>query len=250
MIRFVSFATDNMSRSLSLAWASAVKFGAESARPWTEVHLRNTDFFKCNRSLFDYPRGFGFWSWKPFIIGAELRASAPGDVVVYADAGVEVIENLRYIIDRMDQDLFLFANLFPHAHWCKRDVIDTIMPEAPWEAFGNQVQASVIFVRATEEAKAFVQEWEELCMRHHLVTDQPSRHANHPEFQEHRHDQAILTTLAYRDGFRLHWWPSVYNRIGGGQEIVYSQQGYPNDSYPPLFHHHRLRNSEWEALSK
>jgi len=123
----------------------------------------------------------------------------------------------------MDQDIFLFGNMHEHAHWCKRDIIEAIMPGAPWEAFGKQVQASAIFVRVTEQTRAFVAEWLEWCVFDggRLVDDSPSRiNGNHPEFAENRYDQSILTTISYREGALLHWWPATYQ---GGS--VYPRNG-------------------------
>ncbi len=219
-------------------------------------------------------RGCGFWWWKPQVVLDALSGSSrtqlinpprDGDIVIYSDAGVEFINNVNYIIDRMDQDIFLFGNQWEHAHWCKADIIHEVMPEwaefrkplaradgsviksmSMWEPFGKQVQASVIFFRVSDYTRAFVKEWLDWCLFEggRLIDDSPSRTPNHPEFQENRHDQAILTTMAYRDGLRLHWWPAVY---GPGRH-PYPKNDFTDD-YPSLFHHHRKRNHEWEATA-
>jgi hypothetical protein len=79
----------------------------------------------------------------------------------------------------------------------------------------------------------------------HLIDDSPSVIPNHPEFQEHRWDQAILTTLAYHEGIKLHWWPAVYNWFVPGGPVFTYEKGDYKDDYPPLYHHHRLRDHEW-----
>jgi hypothetical protein len=74
-----------------------------------------------------------------------------------------------------------------------------------------------------------------------FIDNSPMEIANNdPEFREHRWDQAIITCLAYRYGYKLHWWPAMYN---GGQFIY--EKGVFNDEYPVIFHHHRKRNDEW-----
>jgi hypothetical protein len=173
----------------------------------------------------------------------------------------------------MDQDIFLFGNNWEHAHWCKRDVLEAIIPQSgecpacrkwaggaanrtPCEAgyyfhptIGKQAQASVIFFRVSDYSRQFVAEWLKWCLFEggRLIDDSPSRAPNHPEFREHRHDQAILTTLAYREGIKLHYWPAVYNK-GGSPEFVYEKlPEYAGDDYPVLFHHHRLRDHEWPS---
>jgi hypothetical protein len=210
--------------------------------------------------------------WKPALIletinrigvvRTALNISNP-DIVVYADAGVEFINNVSHIIDRMDQDIFLFGNQWEHAHWCKRDIVDEVWPydwqdgwlsdlasheleaELTWTRFGKQCQASVIFFRVSVYARQFVKEWLDWCLFEdgRLIDDSPSRTPNHPEFRENRHDQAILTTMAYREGIKLHWWPAMYN----DGAFTYERGDYADEGYPVMFHHHRRRNHEWGA---
>lgn len=254
-IHLVTYSDQNMTISAARCEESARSHNIELVWRWDREELEQTEFYAQNRSLLDQPRGAGYWVWKPFLIlDTMVRRAAEGDVVIYADAGVEFVNNVRYVLDRMDQDFWLFGNNWQHAHFCKRDVIDEAWPKAQpmedlsgngnvaWFAFGQQCQASVIFVRNTARARELVHEWLHLCLFEggRLVDDSPSRAANHPEFQEHRHDQAILTTLAYREGLRLHWWPAMYNEGAFSYE-----KGSFSDDYPVLFHHHRRRNNEW-----
>jgi hypothetical protein len=70
-----------------------------------------------------------------------------------------------------------------------------------------------------------------------FIDDSPSMLPNHPEFQEHRHDQAILTCLQIKYQIKAHWWPSTYN--------LHQREHFPEDTYPPILNHHRKRNWEW-----
>jgi hypothetical protein len=254
-----------MSRSARLCYESAKRCGVDGSITWG---VPSED---------DNPRerGIGFWKWKPRHILHAMHSSPArtnGDILMYSDAGVEFINNVNYIIDRMDQDIFLFGNMYEHAHWCKADIVNEIWPldvEAEWEKaaaptpsrthimnwheptwarFGKQVQASVIFFRVSDYTRKFVKEWLDWCLFEggRLIDDSPSRTPNHPEFQENRHDQAILTTLAYREGIKLHYWPATYN---GGAFDYEKLPEYASDDYPILFHHHRRRNHEWETAA-
>lgn len=199
-------------------------------------------------------RGLGFWKWKPRIIhnllsGEDSFVRLNDDsYLIYADAGIEFINNVRYIIDRMDQDVWLFSNMYSHSHWCKGDAMRSVFPDGKWEDFGKQVQASVILFKVSDFSRAFVKEWLELCLVPGLIDDSPSQTPNHEEFREHRHDQSLLTCLAYKYNVSLHWWPAVYNQFVPGGPVFTYEKGEYVDTYPPLFHHHRLRNSEWPAI--
>lgn len=246
MIHLVTFSDESMSRSRELCAASAKAHGVD--------HVT-----ECEPAQPSAERGLGFWKWKPQVIlhridgGDFLTPLADGDILIYADAGVEFINNVNYIIDRMDQDIFLFGNNYEHAHWCKRDVVEEIFPHLttifpfPWMLFGKQVQASVIFFRVSDYSRKFVKEWLDWCLFEggRLIDDSPSRTPNHPEFREHRHDQAILTTMAYREGIKLHYWPAMYN----DGAFTYEKLPEYTDDYPILFHHHRRRNHEWSSAA-
>jgi hypothetical protein len=282
-VHLVTFSDDSMSRSAELCVDSALRNGVDrncsvgpSQRPYTFQWLTESPLIEERSVEYWHSRGIGYWLWKPYIINREILKCDVGDILIYADAGVEFTNNVSHIIDRMDQDIFLFGNNWEHAHWCKRDIVNTVWNQdsprlsgygcgpsygpltdlldfnvdsgACWAMFGKQCQASVIFFRVSDYSRQFVAEWLKWCLFEggRLIDDSPSRAPNHPEFRENRHDQAILTTLAYREGLKLHYWPAVYNR-GTSIESVYKKlPEYAGDDYPgPLFSHHRKRNEEW-----
>lgn len=255
----VTFASNDMSRSSELCVDSVRGQRVVWAMIYNPAQVDVLAFpFPTLRELMKQPRGVGYWAWKPFIIAETMKALKDEDVLIYSDAGVEFLDNVNHIIDRMDQDIFLFGNMYEHAHWCKRDIVEAVfsadnLPDfthwalpVPWEFFSKQVQASVIFFRVNDTTRAFVKEWLDWCLFEggRLIDDSPSRAPNHPEFQENRHDQAILTTMAYREGIKLHWWPASYN----DGAFIYERGDYPDEGYPVLFHHHRRRQADWAAI--
>ena len=276
----VTFSDSSMSRSRELCYLSAMRNGIERAHLCDPDSIKRLPYYAESRALFDSPRGRGYWAWKPALLRQIMEMDAfvqdvnEGDVIVYADAGIEFINNVSHIIERMDQDIFLFGNNWEHAHWCKGDVPTTILGKQRVSAdgvqnwlwqdhpkhdvgcacraetviFGKQCQASVIFFRVSDYSRKFVKEWLDWCMFEggRLIDDSPSRTPNYPEFREHRHDQAILTTLAYREGLRLHYWPASYNDGAFTYEKI---AGYASDDYPILFNHHRKRNREWASAA-
>ena len=256
----VTFSDASMERSAELCVRSAEQHGVDDSLRWRYEDFLRTDFYLHNQALLSQPRGLGFWAWKPWIILKALEGKMTGDqfchnsfyppeendILIYSDAGVEFTNNINHIIDRMDQDIFLFGNQYEHAHWCKADIVHEIWPSGlrdrnnpGWLCFGKQVQAGVIFFRVNDKTRAFVKEWLDWCLFEggRLIDDSPSRAPNHPEFKENRHDQAILTTMAYRDGYRLHYWRASYN--DGAFE--YPRGDYPDEGYPILFAHHRFK---------
>jgi hypothetical protein len=267
----VTFSDESMSRSRELCVQSARHHGVKIVHEYEPSGVASA--FIGYDAIWNNPKGCGLWAWKPMIISGVLNSIGitrtqfnltHPDYIIYADAGIEFVNNVNHIIDRMghekrQDDIWLFGNNWEHHHWCKQSVIEVIWPvrgvadvetrmKLDCQRFGKQCQASVIFFRVSEYSRAFVAEWLKWCLWNNgeLIDDSPSWIGNHPEFREHRHDQAILTTLAYREGIKLHYWPAVYNK-GGTPEFVYEKlPEYAGDDYPVLFSHHRKRDNEWQ----
>lgn len=263
MIRLVNFSDDKMLTSRRVCSESAMENGVEMV--WQQdPDTIDAEFKRLNQDIFKHERGCGYWLWKPYIIYRAMvqPATQEGDILIYADAGVKWIANVNEIISRMDRDIFLFSNGHQHVHWCKGDVYSAInywestvkkhtdcgthyLFNKEYETY-QQVQASVIFFKVNENTRRFVKEWLLYCQMPGFIDDSQSKLPNHPEFAEHRHDQAILTCLQIKYGYKLHWWPDA-------QWYLSQQYRWPDDTYPPILMHHRLRdpgkgegkNPEW-----
>lgn len=254
MIRLVTYSDQNMTISRERCIKSALQHGVDSVHEWDREMIEATEFYQLNREILDQERGSGLWAWKSYIIYKALLDMTENDILIYSDAGVEFINDISAITNVMDEDLFLFGNNYNHVDWCKGDNIDAVVPYLRFDRLTEyqglfyfekerkQVQASVIFIRPTQKAKEFIKEWLMFCQMPNLIDDSPSKVPNYPTFQEHRHDQAILTCLQIKHGYKLHYWPSQYNNGAFKYDKI---EQYKNDSYPIVFHHHRRRNIDW-----
>jgi hypothetical protein len=197
------------------------------------------EFRRLNYETFKQERGVGLWLWKPYIIYQTMLNAQDGDIVIYSDAGIEFIDNVNHIINRMDQDVFLFNNGWPHINWCKADVMYEINRWVVFESFKDikQAQASNIFIINSVRSRRFVKEWLLWCQMPGLIDDSPSIIPNNAHFSEHRHDQAILTALSIKHNIERHWFPST--------TAMNLREDNPGDTYPTLFNHHRKRNNEY-----
>lgn len=235
---------------------SAKKNGADQIFEYGTEHI-GKEFFNMNRGILEAERGAGYWLWKPYVIWKALQNCEDGDFLVYVDAGVKIIAPLTEITNVMDQDIFLFSNGHQHIHWCKMDVVNAILSLDREPSIHNvsslavrkgarlidlvslqQVQASAIFFRVNDFTRKFIKEWLLWCQMPGMIDDSPSVLPNHPEFAQHRYDQSALTCLAIKYSLRLHWW---------ADDHWYLSQRYrwPEDRYPAIFFHHRLRNNEY-----
>jgi len=235
VVNLVTYASSDMSRSQQICIASALRHGA--AKSW-EYHDVAPAFREKNASIFSQPRGAGYWLWKPYVVDHVLGQIPDGELLVYVDSGVEVLEDLSPLVDLLSRDLLLFSSGYLHRQWCKGDVLRRFSLEWPaCEMEGKeQVQASVLLLRASAGSRDFVAKWLQICQEPGMIDDSPSVTPNAPDFREHRHDQAILSCLAHAHGLELHWWPDATHRG------IRNRYG---DAYPVMFNRHRRRNWEW-----
>jgi len=243
MIYHLTYANSEMTKSAMLAQKSALKHGCNFSVFMNEKSI-SAEFYNLNKSILNANRGAGYWLWKPYVINKMLNRINENDYLVYTDAGVEFVNNINILINKMDQDVFLFGNNYPHVEWCKSDVMGALLANWEYEIKKDkrQVQASVLIIKNTCGARLFIAEWLKYCQIDHFIDDSHSYKINYTYFAEHRHDQAILTCLAYKYGIILHWWPAQYN---DGQFIYDKHSQFNEDNYPVIFHHHRKRNNEW-----
>jgi len=160
------------------------------------------DTICLNTEILSQKRGAGFWCWKPQII---LKALEKRSVVIYIDANDRPT---RHDLGLMLKSLELTGYVglrtlhtrWPSMRaWTKRDcfVHMNCDHEIYWDA--GKIHAGLVAFGHHNRAFQFLREWENYCRKPEILTDLPSVAPNHPEFQDHRHDQSILTNLAVRD---------------------------------------------------
>ena len=236
MIRVITFTDENMTISANKLAESAKHFDADDVAIYQPADL--DAHFKATTLLpmLEGSRGYGWWVWKPYIIlGHLMVACKPGDILIYSDAGQEIVQPLQPIIDSMDEDMMFFTNGFQHSHWCKLETATAINGEIempPYDSY-KQIQASFIFFKVTQKVIDFVKEWYAYSIMPGMIDNVP-RGTQFPEFAEHRHDQAILTCLQIKYGYKQHWFPSTTNLHQRTEE-----------KYGVTILHHRKRNNEW-----
>ena len=225
-MKHITFASDNMS-------ISAQKCAESCPYPSKIYTPDDIDpvFAEKNRRVLSQKRGAGYWLWKPYFVHKALQDT---ELLIYTDAGVLFLEDPRLLVDQMRDDIMVFGNRWRHGDWCKMDVL--IEMDCTQYADSEQLQASCIIMRRSDESLQFAEDWLRWSQIEGMIDDSPSVEPNPPGWREHRHDQAILTNLAFKYKLHFHWWPAVYN--------VRHRHNY-TETYPVIFQHHRKRNEEW-----
>ena len=153
---------------------------------------------------FDELRGYGFWRWKSYLVHKELSELALGDVLIYLDAGAEVNpggrDRFTYYLDFVARNnVLLFSMPYQHRNWTKRD---PLLFNGQKYYFRNQISAGFLMFRVTKETRKFAEDWNSRSSMDNgrLLRDEPELLDG---AVEHRHDQAILSQLAFEYGFHV-----------------------------------------------
>ena len=88
--------------------------------------------------------------------------------------------------------------------WTKTEVIRHLKVTDE-ELFLDQIQGGLFLIKNSLEARQFIAEWLELCRwdSYRLLDDRLDPSIQRSEFVENRHDQALLSILAWRSRFTI-----------------------------------------------
>lgn len=242
---------------------SALKYGFDEVASYDFNDLKGAVFFEENKKLLLNPRGLGYWIWKPYILLEEIKKMSDGDIIVYCDAGIEIIGSAAPLFEICTaQPILLFANgTLKNRIWTKRDAF--ILMEADNRKFWNGLQCDASFsvFKKCAQSLHFLEDWLHYCCDERVVTEMPNvcGKKNFFGYRQHRYDQSILSLLALKYNVPLHRMPSQYGnhykmpefRVPGEFNCVnqtrqrqlkyYSKNLYYNSPYFQLLDHHRTK---------
>ena len=152
-----------------------------------------------------YGRGFGYWRWKPAVISSAV-ANSSADFVLYLDAGCELNPSLsgsarfeEYLEMAAEHGVFLMRQESHADAWCKTEVLQQLGVPQSHASKVPMLVAGALLVRVSRHP-SIIDEWRESSsVLDGLLFDDrwdPARQSS--AFQDHRHDQAVLSVLAHR----------------------------------------------------
>lgn len=238
---YITFTQNCCKSALARALTRAKEFGFDEVISYNGSVFTN-DFRAQHANILQHPRGAGFWLWKPYTILKTLVQNMQwGDYLCYVDAGSELIRDPGPLID--------FARHQPYGVWTphtpggslelnfnKRDTLIAMDMDYDYVHQTVQAQSNHLCMPKSLYTIRLVTEWLSLGMIPNLIADSPSIAPEHPEFIDHRHDQAIWSLLIKR--WRIPIWRDATQ--WGEEEMAklgYSREG--SGAYLQTFYHHR-----------
>ena len=176
----------------------------------------------CGEFVRTHPRrGYGFWSWKPYIIQRHLATLPAGDILLYVDAGYSLnVEGLARLQGYLDQTIahasgwFVFETSHTMGPYTKRSLLRTHDCDDVETRALPMLQAGCQFILARPDNVALAKRWYECMQIRELIDDSPAPDEA-PGFIAHRHDQSVFSILAHRHGVAHKpdetYWPTDWN---------------------------------------
>ena len=176
-----------------------------------ENHVKNMMQPRVNQP----DRFFGWYASKPYFVGKALREIPEGDVLLYVDSGCELNKNgleklKQYYSECLENNAVFFSLDYPEIQWTKMDTYRKIVGPDDSHMFTRQIIATTFFMKHNPLMIEIVDKWKNLFIEDggRYLDDSPSELENHHIFNEHRHDQSILSLMmkiySQYDDFTFH----------------------------------------------
>lgn len=212
---FIAYADEKMVYSLKRIGRQARSLGIfDDIILWTPKEL--PQYIK-NSPLMQYTYGGGYWAWKPGIIYETLQRYEEGTVVCYVDAGCTLRKGIEWtlwfeLMRDYDTILFRYKDEMPEwkkfgtihtniKYWTKKNLLLFLDQQCGATDYreNNKILGGVLFFKGKNNT--LLQEWKKIMLYHPEVILDPSKEElqdQYPYFALHKHDQSVLTALAYK----------------------------------------------------
>ena len=199
---------------------SAIGKGFDVFENYRQGHLDPSFYAKFKETL-DQPRGAGYWLWKPYLILEAMKKYPENTFVTYADSGIVFSKSMAPLFDLLEETpIILAGNNSPASirTYLKMEArtLLKIAPDDPRLDF-TKVWAPFMVFKNTPRARAFVQEWFDLCQIKDVLTDAPFDEEIQDEvFIRHLHDEVLISLVMAKKphGIRVFSRKTLHKKYG------------------------------------
>lgn len=201
-VNFINFSgcgQFNLSQKEGLINAHNYGFNSRGYTP----HDIDDIYYDLHSDILLNPKGCGYWSWKPYIIRERLSEISTGEILIYSDAGVGMVQNPTPLFRNLDdRGMLCFTMKFTIGQYTKGDTFFYMNKNHDYEYMDERmVIGGFIIMRKNKKMMNFINKWLYWSFYKDIITDNPSvKLADPAGFISHRHDQSILSLLVYQNG--------------------------------------------------
>lgn len=172
----------------------------------------DTSFTTRYADILELSRGYGYWSWKPYVLGKYMYHNASeNDLVCYSDANYQTkkpfVSYIEAVLQLRQCKILMFTSkpsegTYPERSWTKHDAF--VLMNVPFHenyTMTHQVWAGFVCLVKNFETTQFVHQWLTYAGDERIITDAPSQFGSEDAaFRENRHDQTIASLLMKKWG--------------------------------------------------
>ena len=246
-----SYGTEVYYDSLDILGKSAIEIGwADEFIKYTYDDLKDSAFFIENKGIMSRPIGGDwqdkakaahYWIYKPYIILETMKRCKDGDIVLYLDAGMRVINDLNplFEITKSDKCMTFSISKTPealhnHSKFTKRDCFILMGLDDPFYWNERMVNAAFSIWMNTPVNISFLTEWQRYMTDPRIVTEDENTcgSPNLPDFKYHLFVQSVYSLLCTKYGREVYRDPSQYS--------INEKEDFSNSPYDQLVIQHNV----------
>lgn len=222
LIKLVTYGDDKFYYSRKLLFLEALKVSSiDKIKVYKKNELPSE---VLSSDLMKFNKGGGYWIWKPYIIYNELIRMKNDDILIYVDSGCSVANTDEWdyfykILEKKSILLFKFSdkknyhwnieksknyNYEKLKCWTKKNTLNYFTnkynKKINWLDDKNTIMAGLIICKRNDDSiKFFKKMYDEMLLNANLIID-PDEFELNDQFDfycEHRHDQSVLSIMAY-----------------------------------------------------
>lgn len=186
-----------------------------------------------------FPRGFGYWVWKAWVINQALAKAADESVIVYVDARSRVpavrVPWLDEFISSTDLDVAAWQMTHEERRWTTSDLMNALQVNPNSElARTGQFAATFLALRAGPKTRALVSRWLDFQIAHDaLVRAERTQAPDYDLFVENRFDQSVFSLLVKSEqGRTLNVLVVTDEQVASPNSITPHASPHPDFFYP------------------
>lgn len=211
MVYAMACANDKYMPSARFQLGTALKKGKVDKTLCFNIADMDEAFRRKNREILEAgeERRRGFYLWKPYFVDQALSHIKQGDFLIYLDsAGFYYRSSVKPITSYMDKNRIdmIGSRRFNYLekHWTKRDAFVYMECDAPRYANQRQAMGGCFILKKTDRTVRIIQEWLRYAQDYRIISEAPNVCGmdNYDGFQEHRHDQSIMSLLQCKYGVK------------------------------------------------
>jgi hypothetical protein len=165
-------------------------------------------------------RGFGFWIWKPRVILKKLETIPEGEYLIYLDQGFHINASGCSVLDSYLSELqksnswigvFSAGEHYRPELYVRKQAVEKHHPRFYQNDFGEYVYAGILIIKNTAQARAAIEEWQQMCETTPIWAPIPLRIFQRKEFIGQDGDNGYLPVVLDKWGGYVKFAPQEVN---------------------------------------